>query len=280
MKNINNIDDAVKFLRTKSAYEELVTYSYLDENVLVAAERFYQSSEFVEVVNLLKCKIDGGTILDLGAGNGIASYAFSKYGANKVYALEPCLSENVGANAIRKLIENRNIELLNVYGESIPLESNSIDLIYCRQVLHHVKNIKIVLAECARVLKNGGVFFACREHVVCNNEELAIFLQNHVLHQLIGNENAYKVGVYVKAIKSSGLKLVSVLRPFDSIINAYPTARNNNELEMLFTNILTAKLGKLGKWVYNVPILRAIFKYWLNRKTEPGRLYSFMAVKI
>jgi SAM-dependent methyltransferase len=54
-------------------------------------------------------------------------------------------------------------------GINIPYEDGKYDGILCTQVLEHVKNLDLLLAECNRVLKVGGVFvvsvpFVYREH--------------------------------------------------------------------------------------------------------------------
>lgn len=54
-------------------------------------------------------------------------------------------------------------------GVNIPFEDNSFDGVLCTQVLEHVENLDMLLAECNRVVKMGGGFvvsvpFLFREH--------------------------------------------------------------------------------------------------------------------
>lgn len=54
-------------------------------------------------------------------------------------------------------------------GINIPYENNSFDGVLCTQVLEHVENLEMLLAECNRVVKIGGCFivsvpFMYREH--------------------------------------------------------------------------------------------------------------------
>ncbi len=111
-------------------------------------------------------------VLDLGAGTGIASTAFAEAGADQVFALEPDESDVVGLGCLRTLIGSRPISALCSFGDSIPLASASIDLVYCRQVLHHIEDLPRTMAECARVLRPGGLFLAVREHVVDDDLQL------------------------------------------------------------------------------------------------------------
>src|SRR3546814_12108273 len=43
-------------------------------------------------------------------------------------------------------------------GTSLPYEDDSVDLVFCKQVLHHVQNPDLLIRDVARVLKPGGAF--------------------------------------------------------------------------------------------------------------------------
>src|SRR5439155_7236618 len=133
---------------------------------LADAERFRTSGEFQAVRGLLGERLRGAVVLDLGAGTGIASFALARTGATKVVALEPEESFELGREAIERVTEGLPVEAIDGWGESIPLDDACIDVVYARQVLHHASDIKRVVREVARVLKPGGAFLACREHVV------------------------------------------------------------------------------------------------------------------
>src|SRR5512133_591387 len=96
-------DQAVLRLRSDPAYSALVRDAYLGEDVVESARRFLTSAEFGEVRKLLGTRIQGSVILDVGAGNGIASYSFAACGARSVYALEPDSSNEIGRGAILRL---------------------------------------------------------------------------------------------------------------------------------------------------------------------------------
>lgn len=275
---MRTIDEAVRYMRNNSEYGELINDTYLGIDVFESMERFRRSAEFLEVQKLIGDRVRGGRVLDLGAGVGIASRAFAESGARVVYALEPNPSDEVGRGAIRRLATGAPITLVDAYGEKIPLSDGEVDIVYARQVLHHAQNLPQVLLECARVLKAGGVFLACREHVVDDDRQLQVFLDNHPVHQLVGGENAFHLDEYVDAICSADLRLQKVFGPWDTVINAFPAVKTTEELRDYPRMVLKRRLGQFGALLSNVPGIDLLVWRWLKRPV-PGRPYAFLATK-
>jgi SAM-dependent methyltransferase len=276
---IYSLDEAIRTLRRDPQYADLVRDAYLGEDVKNSAERYLASAEFAEVQALLNGQIRERTILDLGAGTGIASYAFARSGAKQVFALEPDPSAEVGTEAIRRISDGLPITLINGVGEAIPLPSNTLDIMYTRQVLHHTHDLALVMQECARVLKTGGLFLACREHVVDDEEQLREFLAAHPIHQLAGGENAFPLDQYVSAIHAAGLRLIQVIGPWDSLINAFPQVRSAAEFERMARTVLEQRFGRLGTLASYIPGIQQFVWKRIRRPTPPGRMYSFLAIK-
>lgn len=269
-------EQAVLALRADPAYQALVTDSYLGSDVVDSARRFFESAEFAEVRSLLGSRLPGASVLDLGAGIGLASLAFVRCGAGRVVAVDPDPSDEIGRGAMRKLAPHGEFEIVDAVGESIPLPDDSMDLVYCRQVLHHARDLPGVLRECARVVKVGGVVLMCREHVVDDDDQLRQFLEQHDVNRLAGGESAHPLAEYLGAITDAGLDLDRVLGPWDSVINAFPQVRTEEELKGLPEAKLVRRIGRLGHLAIHVPGARALIWRRIDRPI-PGRMYSFLA---
>jgi len=272
------IDEAVRHMRSRPEYEDVVRDSYLGSDVDDSYRRFVGSAEWDEVKQLLGDAIRDAVVVDLGAGTGIASRAFVETGARQVFALEPDPSDEVGYRVIRRLTAGMPVEIVSSYGERIPIADASADIVYARQVLHHTRDLDAAAAECSRVLRPGGYFIACREHVVRNEAELQVFLAAHPVHQLAGGENAYTLTAYEGALRRGGLTVLETLAPWDSVINAFPAVRSRRELEDLPRRLLRDRFGPLGALAARLPFVSSIV--WARiRRPSPGQMYSFLARK-
>jgi SAM-dependent methyltransferase len=275
-------EEAIRQLRSDPRSSDLVRDSYLGLDVLESGERFVASAEFAAVKELLAGRICGATVLDLGAGVGIGSYAMAKSGARLVYALEPDPSNEIGRGAIRHLNAELPVRLVGALGENIPLPDAEVDIVYVRQVLHHSRDLSRLIGECARVLKHGGIFLACREHVVDDDHQLKLFLQNHPVHRLAGGEAAFPLDGYLEAVRQAGLELVRAFGPYDTVINAFPEVRSRRELDDLPRLRLTRRLGWIGFAGSFLPGVRWMLWKRIKRQVGqvPGRMYSFLATKL
>jgi len=270
-------EEAIDILRDDPAHQALIQNSYLTRDIVANCTRFAASAEFAEALGLLKFHAAGArTVLDMPGGNGIATYAFASAGFD-VTAVEPNPSNTVGRGAIAHVLSAAGLRanIVNAWGEELPFDSNSFDVAYVRQGLHHAMDLPRMLAQLGRVLRPGGVLLACREHVVDNYQEsLDAFLESQVDHQLYGGEHAFTLTDYRSAIRSGGLDIRLELGPFDSIINAFP-----NTPEVLREKILQSPQGRLLRKVLPDDAIVALGQWRLKRQKAPGRLVTFLAVK-
>ena len=269
-------EEAIAILRRDPRHQELIFNSYLTDDLAGNCERFFSSAEFDCVRRLLEQHAPGKRVLDMPAGNGIATYSFARSGY-EVVAVDPNPSESVGRGAIQSVLSGAGLHarIVDAYGEDLPFPSGSFDTVYVRQGLHHAADLARMLGEIARVLRPGGILLACREHVVDNyGASLRAFLDSQVDHQLYGGEHAFTLPDYRSAIAASGLIMANEMGPFDSAINMFP-----NSPESLRERILNSAPGRILRTFMKDQMVADIGFWWARRRSPPGRLYSFLAVK-
>ena len=284
-------EETIIELRRMDAYKSILHDSYLDEDLKMNAERFFGSDEFKETLKLFR-QFDSasGTVLDIGAGNGVSTIALARSGYS-VTALEPDPSETIGCGAINTLVKTYQLHNVNVvagFGEKLPFEDNSFDIVHVRQAMHHARDLKQFLGEISRVLKPGGHLFTIRDHVIFNEKDKQLFLETHPLQKFYGGENAFLESEYTGAMRQSGLRVLKTIRYFDSVLNFAPLSHENlASLPAQFTLDLNARakqkfgiLGKLGlfQYIYRKAI-QLKFGGAMDERRIPGRMYSFVATK-
>lgn len=98
--------------------------------------------------------IEGKVMLDIGCGSGTSGALFAYRGARYIGIDH---SRHAAKYALRHL---RGVEgdgfTVQGNAESLPIRSDSIDVVYSNGVLHHTPNIVTAMDEAYRVLKPGG----------------------------------------------------------------------------------------------------------------------------
>ena len=103
-----------------------------------------------------KINPSGKRALEVGCGGGILSEEIAGLGfdATGIDPSEPSLrvaADHAQAGGL-------NIRYLKGVGESLPFPAGSYDVVFCCDVLEHVRDLPKVVSEISRVLKAGGVF--------------------------------------------------------------------------------------------------------------------------
>jgi SAM-dependent methyltransferase len=113
-------------------------------------ERFASRRAF-----LLEHVRPGQSVLDLGAGDGTFSAELARAGCSVV-------AVDVAEEALRRArarVPGLDARLV-VEGAPLPLEEDSVDLVWAGEVLEHVADVVGLLAEVRRVLRWGGTLLA------------------------------------------------------------------------------------------------------------------------
>jgi ubiquinone/menaquinone biosynthesis C-methylase UbiE len=96
-------------------------------------------------------------VLDLGCGTGRFSHLLAETFGTPVFAVEP--AANMLAAAAAKEPAGGLIKFLRGSAVAIPAATGAFDLVFISQVLHHLPDPAVAMAEIRRVLAIGGRMF-------------------------------------------------------------------------------------------------------------------------
>ena len=103
-----------------------------------------------------------GVVLEVGMGSGINLALYEADNIDYIWGLEP--SEGMRKKARANLKNTKiNVKWLNLKGEDIPLENNSVDTVLLTYTLCTIPDWQQALQQMRRVLKPGGKLLFC-EH--------------------------------------------------------------------------------------------------------------------
>ena len=103
-----------------------------------------------------------GDVLEIGFGGGLNLPYYDGSEVRKVFALEP--SEGMRTSARRRIEASEiDVELIDLPGDEIPLDDNSVDSVLITYTLCTIPDAVTALRGARRVLKPRGQLFFC-EH--------------------------------------------------------------------------------------------------------------------
>jgi 2-polyprenyl-6-hydroxyphenyl methylase/3-demethylubiquinone-9 3-methyltransferase len=104
----------------------------------------------------------GQRVLDVGCGGGFLAEELARLGCC-VTGIDPSAASITAAQAHAARL-GLAIEYCVGAGEALPFADTTFDIVCCCDVLEHVRDVNQVVAEIARVLRPGGIFFYDTPH--------------------------------------------------------------------------------------------------------------------
>jgi ubiquinone/menaquinone biosynthesis C-methylase UbiE len=111
-----------------------------------------------------------GDVLEIGFGSGLNLPYYDTKKVRKIWGLEPSEGMRRKAEAFVEASE-LDVEFIDLPGESIPLEANSVDTVLVTYTLCTIEDAISALEGMRRVLKSGGSLLFC-EHGVAPDENV------------------------------------------------------------------------------------------------------------
>ena len=111
-----------------------------------------------------------GDVLEIGMGSGLNLPYYDQHKVRKLWGLEPSEGmRKLAAKNLQGLSLDLDLEFIDLPGEEIPLESNSVDTVLVTFTLCTIPDAASALQGMRRVLKPGGRLLFC-EHGVAPDE--------------------------------------------------------------------------------------------------------------
>jgi 2-polyprenyl-6-hydroxyphenyl methylase/3-demethylubiquinone-9 3-methyltransferase len=127
---------------------------YLIQSSLNPARIDYFKRKLIIDPNVL---LQRRSALEIGCGGGLLCEEITRLGFH-VTGIDPSESSlQIAAGHARA--NGLQIQYKSGCGEAIPCEDGSMDIVFCCDVLEHVRDVPKVISEISRVLKPGGYFF-------------------------------------------------------------------------------------------------------------------------
>jgi ubiquinone/menaquinone biosynthesis C-methylase UbiE len=117
--------------------------------------------------------------VDIGCGDGSITSELAK-----IYKFKKTIGVDVENWFDTYINKNTNIEMVITDGKTINIKDNSVDVILCNHVLHHIEHLDAMLNEIARIIKKDGLLII-KEHN-CYYKELSYVIDiYHALYELV-----------------------------------------------------------------------------------------------
>jgi ArsR family transcriptional regulator len=130
-------------------------------------------------------------LVDVGCGTGSLTFELARF-AERVIGVDLSSEMLRRARELAKERKVRNIEFRRADALTLPLESGSVDAVFCVMVLHFLPDPERALAEFCRVARPGGAIIVL--DLVAHQQE---WMREQMAHRWLGFERA-SVGKWLR----------------------------------------------------------------------------------
>ena len=174
--------NSIKYLKTDDEIYKKLHELYWATNHKAPDQRKRAKNNAYTIYKILPKNISlyyKNTFVDIGCGDGSITKELSKLFK---FGRSICVDVENWFNTYKN--KNKNVELIITNGHRINIESDSVDVILCNHVLHHMTHLDDMLVEIKRIMKKNGVLIV-KEHN-CTSRDLSYLIDiYHALFEMV-----------------------------------------------------------------------------------------------
>lgn len=136
---------------------------------------FFYDTRLIERILRISNVASVNSILEVGCGQGTDTILISRH-THQIVAIDVSLPAlKVARTLSRMKAESEKISFVVSDAQCLPLRDDLFDVVFCKDLLHHVPHPKSTLSEMKRVAKEGGKVIAIEANA-CNPQMILIGL--------------------------------------------------------------------------------------------------------
>jgi 2-polyprenyl-6-hydroxyphenyl methylase/3-demethylubiquinone-9 3-methyltransferase len=149
-------------------------------------------------------------ILDIGCGGGLLSEPLARLGANVTGA--DASATNIEVAKLHAATSGLTIDYRASTAEAIADAGETFDVVLAMEIIEHVSDVDLFLAECARMVRPGGLLLVATLNRTPKSFALAIVGAEYLLRWLpVGTHDwskFVKPSEVIAAVETSGLSVI------------------------------------------------------------------------
>jgi len=129
-------------------------------------------------------------VLDIGCGGGLLSEPLSRLGYD-VTGIDASES-NINIAKLHRDQQRLDIKYIHTTAETLAMKNELFDVVFCLEIIEHVKNPDLFINSCTKLLKPGGMIFFSTINRTLKSYLMAIVGAEYVLRWLPIGTHSWK----------------------------------------------------------------------------------------